>query len=97
MDYNPANIAPAGTTQGYYYTPTIGPYDYWAIEYGYKDISGSESEELAKIAARGTEPALQYATDEDVFFGSRPADEPVRPGSQSDRLRLSPDEALAPS
>ena len=40
MDYNPANIAPAGNAQGYYYTPTIGPYDYWAIEYGYKEISG---------------------------------------------------------
>ena len=57
MDYNPANIAPTGSTQGYYYTPTIGPYDYWAIEYGYKDATGSESEELGKIAARGTEPA----------------------------------------
>jgi len=72
MDYAPPNITPAGVTQGYYYTPTIGPYDYWAIEYGYKEFSGSESTELAKVAARGTEPALQYATDEDVFFGSDP-------------------------
>jgi Met-zincin len=72
MDYSPANISPAGTSQGYYYTPTIGPYDYWAIEYGYKEISGNESAELGKIAARCSEPALQYATDEDVFFGSDP-------------------------
>jgi hypothetical protein len=72
MDYNPANIAPAAKSQGYYYTPTIGPYDYWAIEYGYKEISGNESEELGKIAARGTEPALQYATDEDVVYGTDP-------------------------
>jgi hypothetical protein len=72
MDYSPTNIAPAGTPQGYYYTPTIGPYDYWAIEYGYKDISGNESEELAKIAARGAEPALQYATDEDAYIGTDP-------------------------
>jgi hypothetical protein len=72
MDYNPTNIAPAGTPQGYYYTPTIGPYDYWAIEYGYKDISSNEAEELGKIAARGAEPALQYATDEDVYLGSDP-------------------------
>jgi Met-zincin/Domain of unknown function (DUF5117) len=72
MDYNPANISPAGTSQGDYYTTTIGPYDYWAIEYGYKEISGSESTELGKIAARCSEPALQYATDEDVFFGSDP-------------------------
>jgi hypothetical protein len=72
MDYAPPNITPAGVTQGYYYTPTIGPYDYWAIEYGYKEFSGSESTELAKVAGRCTEPALQYATDEDVFFGSDP-------------------------
>jgi len=73
MDYNPANIAPDGSPQGFYYTPTIGPYDYWAIEYGYKDISGSESEELAKIASRGGEPGLNYATDEDSrYFDSDP-------------------------
>ena len=72
MDYSPANIAPASGKQGYYYTPTIGPYDYWAIEYGYKEFSGNESEELGKIASRGTEPALQYATDEDVAYGTDP-------------------------
>ena len=31
MDYLPANIAPKGDKQGDYFTPTIGPYDYWAI------------------------------------------------------------------
>lgn len=73
MDYNPANIAPGGTPQGFYYTPTIGPYDYWAIEYGYKDIQGNEAEELKKIAARGSEAGLNYATDEDTrYFDSDP-------------------------
>jgi hypothetical protein len=72
MDYTPANISPNGTAQGYFYTPTIGPYDYWAIEYGYKEFSGSEATELGKVAARCSEPGLQYATDEDVFFGSDP-------------------------
>jgi hypothetical protein len=73
MDYSPANIAPSGSTQGHYYTPTIGPYDYWAIEYGYKDISANEPEELAKIAGRSAEPPLQYATDEDTrFFDADP-------------------------
>jgi hypothetical protein len=66
MDYIPANIAPKGARQGLYYTPTIGPYDYWAIEYGYKPISGDEKAELAKIAARSAEPGLDFATDEDV-------------------------------
>ena len=35
MDYNATNIALDGTNQGYYAMGTIGPYDYWAIEYGY--------------------------------------------------------------
>jgi hypothetical protein len=34
MDYNPVNIMPDGEQQGDYYPQTIGPYDYWAIEYG---------------------------------------------------------------
>ena len=39
MDYNPTNIVPKGWKQGDYYTTTIGPYDMWAIEYGYKPLS----------------------------------------------------------
>ncbi len=66
MDYNPTNYAPKGEFQGDYYTTTIGPYDYWAIEYGYKPISGNQQKELQKIAARSGEPALTYATDEDT-------------------------------
>jgi hypothetical protein len=66
MDYNPTNVVPKGTPQGDYYPTTIGPYDYWAIEYGYKQFSGSEDEELKKVASRSGEPALKYATDEDT-------------------------------
>lgn len=64
MDYNPINIAPAGTTQGVWVTTTLGPYDYWAIEYGYTFDGGDEA--LAKVAARVAENGLAYATDEDV-------------------------------
>ncbi|MCH8923409.1 MAG: zinc-dependent metalloprotease [Planctomycetes bacterium] len=66
MDYSPANIAPKGKKQGDYYSTTIGPYDIWAIQYGYKQFSGSEEKELKKIASRSGEPALAYATDEDT-------------------------------
>ena len=66
MDYNPAIIAPPGQEQGLYFPQTIGPYDEWVIEYGYKPISGSEEDELNEIASRSTEPALDYATDEDT-------------------------------
>lgn len=69
MDYSPVNIAPSGAKQSLYYSQTIGPYDYWAIEYGYKQISGDEAAELKKIASRSAEPGLDYATDEDTRGG----------------------------
>jgi hypothetical protein len=72
MDYNPINIAPKGKTQGDYYTTTIGPYDYWAIEYAYKPVEGDEAAELKKIAARAPEADLAYATDEDSFLNDDP-------------------------
>ncbi|MAT14944.1 MAG: hypothetical protein CMJ46_06710 [Planctomyces sp.] len=71
MDYAPANISPDPEKQGLYYTTTIGPYDKWAIEYGYKEEA--DEKELNKIAARGSEEGLQYATDEDTtYYNSDP-------------------------
>jgi hypothetical protein len=72
MDYNPVNIARKGQPQGDYATSTIGPYDYWAIEYAYKPIEGDEAAELKKIAARSPEGDLTYATDEDMFLNDDP-------------------------
>jgi hypothetical protein len=66
MDYSPANLVLDEKKQGLYYSQTIGPYDYWAIEYGYKPVKGNEAEELKKIASRSGEPGLAYATDEDT-------------------------------
>src|SRR5262249_11675007 len=40
MDYNPVNLAPKGVQQGDFFTSTIGPYDYWVIEYAYRPLSG---------------------------------------------------------
>ncbi len=75
MDYTPANIAPKGTTQGDYFTTTIGPYDYWAIEYAYKPVSGGsdgEKAELDKIAKRVATPELVFGTDEDLYGSADP-------------------------
>jgi len=73
MDYLPANIMPKGKTQGEYYAAHLGPYDVWAIEYGYKPLPGGSPEaergELGKIATRSGEPSLAYATDEDTEAG----------------------------
>ena len=70
MDYIPVNIVQAGKTQGDYYAATLGPYDLWAIEYGYKPLPGGTPEAeragLEKVASRSGEPALAFATDEDT-------------------------------
>ena len=67
MEYTPVNIALRGEKQGAYYTPTLGAYDYWALEYAYKPFSAEEEgAELAKIAARASDPKLAFATDEDI-------------------------------
>lgn len=72
MDYTPINLAPKGQKQGDYFSTTIGPYDYWAIEYAYKPINNDEQVELAKIAARAPEPELAFATDEDLYSNNDP-------------------------
>lgn len=70
MDYNPANIALPGEVQGDYYNKTPGPYDCWAIEYGYTPIDASVPTEelptLEKIASRSSDTTLVYGTDEDA-------------------------------
>ena len=62
MDYLPVNYhLESGEVQGDFAMIGLGPYDYWAIEYGYtfdNDLSG--------ILKRCTEPGLAYATDEDT-------------------------------
>jgi hypothetical protein len=65
MDYNPINIAPKGQKQGDYASTTIGPYDYWAIEFAYKPVEGDEAAELKKIAAKSPDPDLAFGTDDD--------------------------------
>lgn len=66
MDYIPFNLSSKGEPQGEYVMSSLGPYDYWAIEYAYKPIAEEqENAELAKITARSSEPLLAYGTDED--------------------------------
>ena len=64
MDYLPINMPyeVEGGTRGDYTMTGIGPYDYWAIEYGYTP----EEAKLQDILKRTSEPELQYGTDEDT-------------------------------
>ncbi len=62
MDYLPVNINyELGDAQGDWTQMSIGPYDMWAIEYGY---IGKKPE---KVLKRAGEPQLIYATDEDTW------------------------------
>ena len=74
MDYTPFNLSLKGEKQGEYVTSTLGPYDYWAIEYAYKPLEpAQETAELAKIASRSNEPLLAFGTDQDAGgFNSDP-------------------------
>jgi hypothetical protein len=64
MDYLPVNMNfQDGEVQGDYCMISVGPYDVWAIEYGY----GQDEAKLKDILSRVAEPELQYATDEDTF------------------------------
>jgi Met-zincin/Domain of unknown function (DUF5117)/Domain of unknown function (DUF5118) len=70
MDYNALNIATKDERQGQYSMVTVGPYDIWAVEYGYKETTPeTEKSELAKTLSRSNEPLLAYATDEDAGLG----------------------------
>jgi len=63
MDYLPINVVldEKGQLKGDIDMLGIGPYDLWAIEYGYT------FDDPAKIAGRVAEPELAFATDEDTL------------------------------
>jgi hypothetical protein len=71
MDYIAPLYPDKPTKDTIYVSPTIGPYDYWAIEYGYRIPTGkgeddkNEEDMLKNIASRSADPSLTYGTDED--------------------------------
>ncbi|MEK6544248.1 MAG: MFS transporter, partial [Elusimicrobiota bacterium] len=70
MDYAPINIAAPGQKQGPYFQTDLGPYDYWAIAYGYTPVDGLDKAavkaKLKTILDEAGRPGLAYATDEDA-------------------------------
>ncbi len=66
MDYPAINISLDRSKQGDYYTTKAGPYDIWAIEYGYTPFNESEEEAmLTKILSRSNDPKLAFGNDGD--------------------------------
>lgn len=66
MDYPAVNIAADKSKQGDYYTTKAGPYDVWAIEFGYTEFAPEQEEAgLNKILSRSTDPQLTFGNDGD--------------------------------
>ena len=63
MEYPAINLAPLGITQGDYYDTVPGPYDEWAITFGYKPLLSSE--ERFQLLSRSSEPELMFGNDAD--------------------------------
>ncbi len=76
MDYCPAMFATELDDQKNFYGAGLGPYDEWAIRYGYAhpdDEHKTEAELLKAIASQSAEPGHVYGTDEDrMFFAPDP-------------------------
>ncbi len=70
MEYNAVNLSLKGERQGEFHMSTLGPYDFWAVEYAYREIPAQEeAAELARIAGRSSEPELAFMAD-DVLYVS---------------------------
>ncbi len=66
MDYPAINVNQDRSKQGDYYTTKTGPYDWWAIEYGYTEFSAKDEEAgLNKILSKSTDPQLAFGNDAD--------------------------------
>jgi len=66
-------VWPKGTPQGAYNQPVLGPYDYYAIAYGYSYIPNASTPEdelpaLNRLASRWSRSDVRFASDEDSFF-----------------------------
>ncbi len=72
MDYPVANVSLDPTKQGDYFTTRPGPYDLWAIEFGYtppfKD-SIREAERVRYLLSRSNDSTLIFGNDADDMRG----------------------------
>ena len=81
MEYTPTNIWPKGASQGSIFMTVLGPYDYYAIHWGYAPVPGARTPEdevptLHKWAAQWSNPWFRFASDEDTDWVSGHAVDP---------------------
>ena len=79
MDYVAANIAyECGETQGPYATPSVGPYDVWAIRFGY-----GPADQVDTVLSEVSEPEHIYVSQIGMSVGSDPRNMTWDMGSNS--------------
>jgi hypothetical protein len=71
MGYTPINLSPPGKPQGAYFQLRLGPYDEWAIRYGYEKFPNVRRPEdeivpLRGLADESSRSEYAYQTDEDA-------------------------------
>ena len=78
MDYVTPNVGPGPQHHGQFYTTTPGPYDIWAIQYGYSPSLSNPEDEKERIRS-----LLNKSTKKEYAFGND-ADDMRRAGKGSD-------------
>ena len=63
MDYAGINLTKDRTKQGQYYDMSVGPYDEWAIQFGYTPFKSDQ--EAADLLNQSTKPELIFGNDAD--------------------------------
>ena len=63
MDYAGINLTKDRTKQGQYYDMSVGPYDEWAIQFGYTPFKSEQ--EAADLLNQSTKPELIFGNDAD--------------------------------
>ncbi len=79
MDYNPVLFFAQRPTEGHFITPTIGPYDHWAIEYGYRPFDatykGAAKKAEAEKKVQADKQAAPATTTAPASAAAPPANE----------------------
>jgi len=74
MDYTAINVTVDRSKQGQYYDVAVGPYDKWAIEFGYAVVDNDS--DLEKILSKSTDPELIFGNDADDMRSAGKAIDP---------------------
>ncbi|AZJ35375.1 zinc-dependent metalloprotease [Tenacibaculum singaporense] len=91
MDYAAINLTLDRSKQGQYYDTAVGPYDIWAIQYGYTPFKNRA--EMDALLAQSTKPELIFGNDvDDMRSPGKAIDPRVMTGDLSnDQIKYSID------